>query len=148
MVDDMPRFKILACLFIKHHAIHDEKDELNRTAGLGDLVARVELVDHQVLHVLGVKVVVSVLEELVDQDGVLIHEFGHVHLHVRGKGLEDYRHFLVSFQLVLRAVSLKKFLQLEGKVASQVELAVQLLDLMDLLGVYLVCPGYFTEFGT
>lgn len=130
MADHLSSFEVSVGRLIVNHSIHNEAHILWLTANFGDsLTFRIPF-RLQLLKILGVKVVVSVLQESVNFDCILVQELGQLCLQSAWKNLEQVRHLLVVFDLTLRVEVLKVVLKLVDQLRTNVEFLIELFDLL------------------
>lgn len=131
-----------------HHTVHDEVYVFYSVTDFGDNVTLDEPFGFEFLKVLRVEVVIPVLEEPVDSDGILIEKLGQLSLQSRWQDLQKIRHFLIGLKLKVSIVVRKVVSQLIHQVGPNLKLLVQLVYLLYPLLVGGESPIDLTELRT
>jgi hypothetical protein len=148
VVDNLSGLKIPFGRLILDDTIHDEVDILWFLSYLANVITFGESFVLEELQILGVEVIISILKESVDENGVIVQELGELCLQGRWKDLEEVRHLLVRLDLKFEVVAVEVGCKLLHQVLTNLELLIQLVDLLDSLLVHGVRSGDFTELRT
>lgn len=97
MVDNLSRLKIPLSRLILDDTIHDKVDILWFLSQFANVITLGESLVLKKLQILRVEVIVSILKESMDENGVVVQELCELCLQGRWKDLEEVGHLLIGF---------------------------------------------------